>query len=109
MLRGFNSEVEEKKVQNVKRTSAMSAFYRYHSDISENIRNCDHKIQGSRGIGNRFSGELKNRLRLYKNSVFRNKMIKKYTDIVLPRMSLYEEATIKRVFTQFQQKSEKEP
>lgn len=69
-------------------------------NTARNIKKMDAVFRNECGMENRLSSELNNRLRLYRDKVFRDEMIKMYQDIVIPRKDLYEMCTIERAFRQ---------
>ena len=60
---------------------------------------------------NRLSGELKTRLRLYRDGEFRKKMIAIYNERIIPLFSIYDKKMIDDAFARYreeQQRIEKE-
>lgn len=79
--------------------------------IAERISRIDNLLAKECGLENRLSGELRNRLRLYKDPEFCNNMIELYTKEILPRLSEYDQGKIDEAFSRFralEQKREKE-
>ena len=68
--------------------------------LAEKIRNLDATFRNNLGMENRLRSELKNRLRLYRDTAFREDMVALYRETVAPRIGLYEKPTIQRAFRQ---------
>ena len=80
-----------------------------HSNSTiENIKRLDGTFRKDLGIENRLSGELRNRLRLYRDRAFRKEMVQLYEEIIAPRIDLYEMVTINRAFKQAREREESE-
>lgn len=84
-----------------------AVFKEYCSSIANNIRKLDSSFRKNIGMENRLSGELRKRLRLYRDKIFRNEMMRLYKEIILPRIELYELCTIKRAFKQARERANK--
>ena len=79
--------------------------------IAERISRIDYMLTQECGLENRLSGELRNRLRLYKDPVFCHSMIDLYNKEILPRLSQYDRGKIDQAFSRFralEQKREEE-
>ena len=79
--------------------------------IADKISNLDNLLARECGLENRLSGELRARLRLYKDTEFRDKMIDLYNTKVMPFLPLYNKEKIDEAFSRFraeQQRKEKE-
>jgi hypothetical protein len=58
----------------------------YCSRIANDIRILDFSLHESVGMENRLIGELRNRLRLYRDAAFRKEMVRMYHEIIAPMM-----------------------
>lgn len=76
------------------------------TDIANNIKKLDCSFRKNAGMENRLSGELRNRLRMYRDETFRTEMINLYNEIILPRLALYDICTIKRAFKQAREREQ---
>lgn len=54
--------------------------------LSNRLQTLDRSLQKKYGMESRISSELSNRLRLYKDPAFREKMMKIYKENILPRL-----------------------
>ena len=79
--------------------------------IADKITDLDTMLAKECGLENRLSGELRSRLRLYRDHQFRNSMIDLYKTRIEPRLQLYDKEKIDRAFSRFraeQERKEKE-
>lgn len=79
--------------------------------IAERITHIDALLAKECGLENRLSGELRNRLRLYKDREFCQSMINLYNKEISPRLCLYTQQRIDEAFSKFraeEQKKERE-
>jgi len=97
-----NQTVFESAAGDEKKTHGpIDAFIIGHAqETAETIKNLDAAFRNDHGMENRISSELRYRLRLYHDETFRKEMLHLYTNIVQPRLELYEMATIRRAFRQ---------
>jgi len=66
--------------------------------IAGHIEHLDGLLVSECGMENRFSGELRARLRLYRDKKFRDIMISNYLNIVEPKISTYDNERITAAF-----------
>lgn len=79
--------------------------------IADRISHIDNMLAKECGLENRLSGELRNRLRLYKDQEFCTSMIDLYNKEIFPRLSEYSQQKIDEAFSRFraqEQQKEKE-
>lgn len=69
--------------------------------IAERISCIDNMLAKECGLENRLSGELRNRLRLYKDHQFCNNMIQLYNKEIFPRLPQYDQGKIDQAFSRF--------
>ncbi|MDR0307776.1 MAG: hypothetical protein LBI42_13195 [Chitinispirillales bacterium] len=74
--------------------------------IADHIEHLDGILVSECGMENRFSGELRARLRLYKDVKFRDAMISNYVNIVEPKINQYDEEAITEAFRKHQEHDE---
>lgn len=72
--------------------------------IADRISNLDNILARECGIENRLSGELRARLKLYKNIEFRDRMISIYKTKIQPRLTHYDKEKIDEAFSRFREK-----
>ena len=75
--------------------------------IADRISHLDGLLARECGLENRFSGELKARLRLYKDKNFRDAMVTNYVNRVQPRIGGYNKELINRAFRRHQLEKER--
>lgn len=75
--------------------------------IADKISNLDHLLAKECGLENRLTGELRARLRLYKDAPFRNKMVELYKSEVIPKLSLYDKEKIDKAFSRFREEQQR--
>lgn len=66
--------------------------------IADHIERLDGVLVSECGMENRFSGELRARLRLYKDKKFRDIMISNYLNNVEPKIGMYDDERITEAF-----------
>lgn len=71
--------------------------------IADRISNLDNILAKECGMENRLSGELRARLKLYKDTEFRNKMISLYNTKIQPLLPLYNKEKVDRAFSHFRE------
>lgn len=72
-------------------------------NISNKINKLDIVLAKELGMENRLSGELRNRLKLYKNQDFCKKMVSLYRDKIEPRIAEYNKEMIDDAFARFRE------
>jgi hypothetical protein len=70
-------------------------------NISSKINQLDTMLARELGMENRLGGELKYRLKLYKNREFCQKMIALYKDIIIPKLAFYNKEMVDIAFAKF--------
>ncbi|HEX2959082.1 MAG TPA: hypothetical protein VHO70_19760 [Chitinispirillaceae bacterium] len=70
-------------------------------NISNKINQLDTMLAKELGMENRLGGELKNRLKLYKNREFCQKMITMYKDTIVPKLAFYNKEMVDTAFSRF--------
>lgn len=75
--------------------------------ISDKINKLDNLLAKECGLENRLSGELKTRLRLYKEPEFRDKMVKLYKTEIVDDMPQYTKDKIDLAFLKFREEQQK--
>lgn len=76
--------------------------------ISDKISQLDHLLARECGLENRFSGELKARLRLYKDKEYRDRMVGIYLSEILPRIDQYDKSRIDEAFRRHQEEKDRQ-
>lgn len=79
--------------------------------IADRISNLDRYLAEECGLENRLSGELRHRLRLYRDRTFRARMIDLYKSNVVPKMDDYTRERVHQAFRKYRiekQRREKE-
>jgi hypothetical protein len=76
----------------------------YFSGIGAEVGACDHNLEKNHGMERRLSGELANRLRLYRDAAFRQRMVSLYREKITPKLSSYDKKTIDRAFSAFRER-----
>lgn len=74
--------------------------------IAGHIEHLDGILVSECGMENRFSGELRARLRLYKDKKFRDTMINNYLNVVKPKINMYDDERICEAFRKHQESDE---
>lgn len=69
--------------------------------IADRISHIDNLLAKECGLENRLTGELRNRLRLYKDQDFRNHMIDLYSNHIMPQLPEYDQEKIENAFSRF--------
>lgn len=75
--------------------------------IADRISRLDAILAKECGLENRLSGELTMRLRLYRDTPFRNKMIEIYKNEIVPRFTSYDQDRIDTAFSKFRETQRK--
>ncbi|MFP4163826.1 MAG: hypothetical protein ACLFQB_07995 [Chitinispirillaceae bacterium] len=76
--------------------------------ISDKISQLDHLLAKECGLENRFSGELKSRLRLYKDKEYRDRMVGVYVNEIVPRLNQYDKSRIDDAFRRHQEEKDRQ-
>jgi len=71
--------------------------------IAGHIEHLDGILVSECGMENRFSGELRARLRLYRDKKFRDIMIGNYLNIIEPKINMYDDERITEAFRKHQE------
>jgi len=74
--------------------------------IAGHIEHLDGILVSECGMENRFSGELRARLRLYKDKKFRDIMISNYLNNIEPKIDMYDDERITEAFRKHQEHDE---
>jgi len=74
--------------------------------IAGHIEHLDGILVSECGMENRFSGELRARLRLYQDARFRGVMISNYLNIIEPKINMYDDERITEAFRKHQEHDE---
>jgi len=77
-------------------------------DFPNYIRSLDSKLHESCGMENRISGELRRRLRLYKDPGYRAQMMSAYSEKIAPKIYAYTKDDIDRSFARYREKKKTE-
>jgi hypothetical protein len=72
-------------------------------NISSKINKLDMLLAKELGMENRLTGELRNRLKLYKNQEFCHEMISMYKEKIVPQMNNYNKEKVDNAFTRFRE------
>ncbi len=75
--------------------------------IADRISELDNLLARECGLENRFTGELKARLRLYKDEAFRDKMVGIYVETILPKLDHYDKERIDEAFRKSQEEKDR--
>lgn len=75
--------------------------------IADRISRLDNLLAKECGLENRLSGELSTRLRLYRDAIFRDKMISIYKNNILPMLTNYDKNKISMAFYKLQEERRK--
>lgn len=70
-------------------------------NISSKINQLDTMLAKELGMENRLGGELKNRLKLYKNREFCQKMITLYKEKIVPKLAIYNKDMVDIAFARY--------
>jgi hypothetical protein len=73
-------------------------------DFPNYVRSIDNKLHESCGMENRISGELRRRLRLYKDPGFRAAMMAAYSEKIAPKLYSYTKEDVNRSFARYREK-----
>ena len=73
-------------------------------DFPNYVRSIDTKLHESCGMENRISGELRRRLRLYKDPGFRASMMAAYSEKIAPKLYSYTKEDVNRSFARYREK-----
>lgn len=77
-------------------------------DFPNYIRSIDSKLHETCGMENRISGELRRRLRLYKDPGFRARMVAAYAEKIAPKIFAYTKDDVDRSFAHYREKKQTE-
>lgn len=72
-------------------------------NISSKINKLDIVLAKELGMENRLSGELRNRLKLYKNHEFCLKMVALYKELIAPHINIYSKEMVDNAFARFRE------
>lgn len=78
------------------------------SGISVKIKEIDNTLSSCHGLENRLTSELKQRLQMYKDSEFREKMLNLYKTKISPKIGKFSNNQINQAFKILQAKQDKE-
>jgi len=73
-------------------------------DFPNYVRSIDSKLHESCGMENRISGELRRRLRLYKDPGFRARMMAAYSEKIAPKIYSYTKDDVNRSFARYRER-----
>jgi hypothetical protein len=74
------------------------------SGIEREIAAAQKHIREECGMENRLSGELRSRMRLYRDSGFRDSMVKLYKEKIAPRLWKYDRSAVDRAFGNYRKR-----
>ena len=77
----------------------------FFPEIGSRLSSMDATYRGELGMENRISGELRNRLRLYDDEEFREKMASLYREKIAPRIFFVGKAAVERSFKSYRERN----